>query len=207
MIYPIDFDTPHAGLTWLQWYDKHKVFHPGYDLNKGKGSADLGLPIVCPIAGEVEYVSPEPTALNGQNGGFGNFVVIYHPAHGVWTRYAHMNKVSVKQNQKLKAGDLIGEVGKSGTNSPHLHFEGWKSSMYDIQKNHWRRFAYYPSGKTKQYIMQHYFDPLEWIESIAEESALKWCRTNLPEADWSKASEGEAERFRALARRMKEWNI
>ena len=204
MTYPIEFDTPHAGLQWLEWYDKHKVFHPGRDLNKGIGSADLGLAIKCPVAGEVEYVSPEPTTLNGQNGGFGNFVVIYHPAHGVWTRYAHMNKISVKQNDKVKEGDLLGEVGKSGTTSPHLHWEGWKSSMHEIQKNHWRKFAYYPSRQSKQYITTHYFDPLEWIESLKVETDVEWCKQNLPEADWVAIPNNVATAFRSLAKRV-EW--
>lgn len=206
MTYPIDFDLPHAGLKYLEWYDKHKVWHPGQDLNKGTGNADLGLPIKCPVSGEVEYVSPEPTALNGQNGGFGNFIVIYHPAYGVWTRYAHMNKVSVKQNDKVKEGDLLGEVGKTGTKSAHLHWEGWNSSMYEIQKNHWRRFCYYPSGQSKQYVTTHYFDPLAWVESLKPETALNWCKTHLPDADWSNATEGEAERFRSLAKQIMLWS-
>lgn len=205
MTYPIQFDVPHRGLTYLEWYDPHKVFHPGYDLNKGTGDADLGLPILCPVSGEIEYVSPEPTLTNGQNGGFGWFVVVYHSAYGVWTRYAHMNKVSVKQNQKVKEGDLLGEVGKTGTQTAHVHWEGWKSSMYEIQRTHWRKFAFYPSNKPKQYIVDHYFDPLEWVESLSTETALQWVKKHLPDADWSKATEGEAERFRSLAKQLLQW--
>ena len=172
MIYPIQFDTPHAGLEWLEYYGKHDVYHPGFDLNIGSGNADLGHPIKCPVSAEVEYVSPEPSKLNSQNGGFGWFVVLYHPAYGVWTRYAHMNKVSVATGQKLAEGENIGEVGKTGTTSAHLHFEGWKLPMFEIQKKHWRKFAYYPSGQTKQYIVDHYFDPLAWLDGLNKSSAV-----------------------------------
>lgn len=205
VVYPIEFDLPHVGLNWLQWYEKHKVFHPGVDLNKGSGSDDLGLPIRCPVNGEVEYVSPEPTRWNKYNGGFGLFVVVYHPAYGRWTRYAHMNKVDVRQNQKVKKGDQLGELGKSGTTSPHCHWEGWEPSMYEVQKKHFRRFAYYPSGESKQFVMKHYFDPIEWVESLEEETALEWCKKHLPEADWKGVKEGEAERFRSLAKQIKVW--
>jgi murein DD-endopeptidase MepM/ murein hydrolase activator NlpD len=204
-VYPVKFDVPHNGLIWLQYYNKHKVYHPGFDLNKGSGNDDLGAPMKCPVNAEVEFVSPAPTAYNSQNGGFGWFVVLYHPAYGKWTRYAHMNKVSVKEGQKLKAGDLIGEVGNSGTTYAHLHWEGWNPSMYDIQKKHWKKFQHYPSSRPKQYVVEHYFNPLAWVESLMEETALEWCNKHLPEADWKGVKEGEAERFRSLAKQMKKW--
>ena len=164
--YPVQFDIPHNGLKWLEYYSSHNVYHPGWDLNKGVGNQDLGNPVLAPVKGEVEYASPEPKLTNNYNGGFGWFVILYHPGYGVWTRYAHLNKILVRQNQKVEEGDKIGEVGATGTAYAHLHWEGWKSTMYDIQRKYWRRFAYYPSGQTKAYITQHYFDPLQWVEEL-----------------------------------------
>ncbi len=55
--------------------------------------------------------------------GYGNMVDIDH-GYGFTTRYAHMSKVLVKKGQKLKRGDIIGEVGSTGTSTgPHLHYE------------------------------------------------------------------------------------
>lgn len=56
------------------------------------------------------------------------------------TRYAHLNKINpkLKVGQTVKAGDLIGFVGVSGTGQnlpgrakyPHLHFEIWMDGKY-----------------------------------------------------------------------------
>lgn len=56
------------------------------------------------------------------------------------TRYAHLNKINpkLKVGQTVKAGDLIGFVGVSGTGQnlpgrakyPHLHFEIWIDGKY-----------------------------------------------------------------------------
>lgn len=54
----------------------------------------------------------------------GNAVLIDH-GNGWQTMYCHMKKgsIAVKPNQKIKAGDKIGQVGLSGfTEFPHLHF-------------------------------------------------------------------------------------
>lgn len=55
--------------------------------------------------------------------GYGNLVVIRH-YNGLETVYAHLNKIKVKENQKIKAGDLVGLAGRTGrTTTEHLHFE------------------------------------------------------------------------------------
>ena len=55
--------------------------------------------------------------------GYGNQVRIDH-GYGYETFYAHLNKYTVKHNQKVKRGDIIGYVGNSGTSTaPHLHYE------------------------------------------------------------------------------------
>ena len=61
--------------------------------------------------------------------GYGNNIVIAHsPKYR--TRYAHLKKVLVKVGQKVKRGDLIGQVGdtgyvrsSNGKDASHLHFE------------------------------------------------------------------------------------
>lgn len=55
--------------------------------------------------------------------GYGKLVVIRH-ANGIETFYAHLSKVCVKENQQVKAGDLIGLAGRTGrASTEHLHFE------------------------------------------------------------------------------------
>ncbi|MCX6229903.1 MAG: peptidoglycan DD-metalloendopeptidase family protein [Bacteroidetes bacterium] len=55
--------------------------------------------------------------------GYGNFVVIRHK-NGLETCYGHLNKIKVKVNQEVKAGDIIGLGGRTGrASTTHLHFE------------------------------------------------------------------------------------
>lgn len=55
--------------------------------------------------------------------GYGGIVVIRHP-NGLETSYAHLSKITVKVNQKVKAGDQIGKAGRTGrATTDHLHFE------------------------------------------------------------------------------------
>lgn len=162
----MDYDVPHRGLKWLEYYGGHRVYHPGWDLNKGIGDQDYGNDVVCPVNAEVEYIAP----IGKVNGGFGNFIILYHPAYGLWSRYAHLSRVSAKQGDHLKAGDKLGEVGNSGTTYAHLHWEVFGKEMYDIQKNWWRgKFRYYPSGKSKAWVFDHYINGLAWIDQINQE--------------------------------------
>lgn len=55
--------------------------------------------------------------------GYGNYVVIRHP-NGLETLYGHMSKHLCKENQIVKAGDVIGLGGNTGRSTgSHLHFE------------------------------------------------------------------------------------
>jgi murein DD-endopeptidase MepM/ murein hydrolase activator NlpD len=59
-----------------------------------------------------------------QMGPGGLFVMILH-AGGLRSAYMHLSQYCVKANQQVKAGELIGTVGKTGVkeSGAHLHFE------------------------------------------------------------------------------------
>lgn len=180
-VYPTEFDRPFNGLEWLEYYAKHKVWHPGWDLNRGNGNDDLGQPVVSPVGAIVEYISPEPTPMNRYNGGLGWFVILYHEAYGLYSRYAHLNRVNARLGDKLKTGESFAELGKSGTTYAHLHWEVFPQKTFNIMKSHWRKFAYYPSGKTKAWVMDHFIDGLAWIDELneAQEQVAKWAQPHL----------------------------
>ena len=68
----------------------------------------------------------------------GRQVWIRHP-NGIRTYYAHLsNTADLEEGDQVKAGDLIGEIGNSGTSDgalgnkagAHLHFEVWIGDNY-----------------------------------------------------------------------------
>ena len=55
--------------------------------------------------------------------GYGNLVLVRH-SNGLETIYAHLSQISVKVNDSVKAGDLVGLGGRTGrATCNHLHFE------------------------------------------------------------------------------------
>lgn len=66
--------------------------------------------------GKVRLTNYEPK-------GYGNYVIMRH-GNKLETVYGHLNKILVKQNQVVKAGQAIGLGGSTGRSTgPHLHFE------------------------------------------------------------------------------------
>lgn len=177
-MFPTKYSTPLTGLDFLQWYGANDVYHPGVDFNFGAGWDDYGQEVYAAKPGIVVYVHEKISNSNG----FGRFVIVRHPG-GVYSRYAHLKDVATKeQGERVEEGTLIGYLGNSGTKSPHLHFEVFNERMADVQRAHWRKWRYYPVGRSKQYIVEHYLNPWDWLRSEQEKSifedARKWAVEN-----------------------------
>jgi hypothetical protein len=55
--------------------------------------------------------------------GYGNLVLVRH-TNGLETIYSHLKSISVKINDTIKAGDVVGLGGRTGrATTDHLHFE------------------------------------------------------------------------------------
>lgn len=84
--------------------------HSGTDI-----AAPAGTPLQATADGVVVLAEPDLFYTGGT-------VLIEHGS-GLFSSYSHMQKVSVKPSDKVKQGDIIGEVGATGrATGPHVHF-------------------------------------------------------------------------------------
>jgi len=91
-------------------YTNHRVMHKGVDF-----AADHGADVTAPADGVVVFV--------GYRGEYGKTVVIDH-GFGMQTHYAHLSDYHVQVGQKVKRGQIVANVGKTGrTTGVHLHYE------------------------------------------------------------------------------------
>ena len=84
--------------------------------NKGIHIAGLqGDPVVAAADGRVVYAGSGLL-------GYGNLVIINHNREFL-SAYAHNSRILVSENDMVKAGDKIAEMGQTGTDRVQLHFE------------------------------------------------------------------------------------
>jgi murein DD-endopeptidase MepM/ murein hydrolase activator NlpD len=92
--------------------NQQNLFHSGVDL-------------LAPIGSSVFSADRGIVVFAGQQGNYGNLVVISH-GQKFQTRYGHLSKIEVAIGQEVAAGSIIGMVGNTGQPDiaePHLHFE------------------------------------------------------------------------------------
>lgn len=91
-------------------------------MNGVKKNPHQGMDIAAPEGAEVRAMADGVATLSG--GPFfysGNVVIIGH-GHELSTIYAHLQKILVKQGEKISKGQVIGLVGQTGrATGPHLH--------------------------------------------------------------------------------------
>lgn len=88
-----------------------------------------GIDLQAPIGAAVYAVRGAKVREARFNRGMGNYIELLHPG-GLVSVYGHLSKIEVKENQRVRQGDKIGEAGKTGNANyngviPHLHFELW----------------------------------------------------------------------------------
>lgn len=91
-------------------FTRRRKLHKGVDYKARRGTP-------------VYAAGPGVVRVARRRGGYGRVVMIEH-GHGVETRYAHLQRITVRAGQRVAAGARIGTVGSSGrATGPHLHFE------------------------------------------------------------------------------------
>lgn len=152
-----NFVCPVVGNVRSKFAFRRRRPHKGTDI-----PLKVGDPVCAAFDGKVRVVKKTK-----QSGGYGNLVVIRHSS-GLETYYGHLSSHAVKENDLVKAGDVIGYGGSTGRSTgPHLHFETrfmgqafdperlidfatgqLRSDMFTIKKHYYSIYSHY--GQTEK---------------------------------------------------------
>ena len=90
---------------------------------KSNKSSRKGIDIAGKEGKDIKAAAPGKVVYSG-NGliSYGNLVIIKHNRTYL-SAYAHNRKLLVREGDSIKAGQKIAELGKTGADSPRLHFE------------------------------------------------------------------------------------
>ena len=129
---PVDLETKS---DWVFPTGKGKIssqagmrLHPILRYVRCHAGADITAPSGTPI-----FAVDDGIVLKaGSNGGYGNYTLITH-GKGLSSAYAHQQVLLVKTGDRVRRGQLIGEVGSTGLSTgAHLHFEAkYHGKAYD----------------------------------------------------------------------------
>ncbi len=85
--------------------------HEGLDIIN-----EIGTPVYASGDGTVHFAGVTQS-------GYGRVVELNH-GYGYSTLYAHLSTVLIREGQRIRRGELVGRVGRSGlVSGPHLHYE------------------------------------------------------------------------------------
>lgn len=108
----------NAKLRW-QWPTSGKVVSTFSIRDPGRRGIDIvgrkGQPVKAAAAGRVVYRG------NGLRG-YGNLIILKHN-DTYFSAYAHTEDVVVKENEKVKLGQRIADMGNTSSEKTKLHFE------------------------------------------------------------------------------------
>jgi lipoprotein NlpD len=107
--------SENEDVDWM-WPAKGKVLAPFSEASKGMDIAGRkGAPVLAAASGRVVYAG---AGLRG----YGKLVIIKH--NDAWlSAYAHNDNILVKEQQEVRKGQKIAEMGSSDTDQVKLHFE------------------------------------------------------------------------------------
>ena len=94
----------------IEYYSAKENGHSGLDFGGKPGD-----PIFAAADGKVVYAG---SALRG----YGNLIIVKHN-NDYLSAYAHNRSLQVKEQDWVKAGQVIARMGKTGTDKVKLHFE------------------------------------------------------------------------------------
>ncbi|GAB4510374.1 MAG: hypothetical protein OHK0046_07080 [Anaerolineae bacterium] len=147
--------SPYAQLYFVG--TAREAYHTGADLNYGSsGNADIGQPVYATASGIVTYQADLRP--------WGNVTIIRHDplkaTNGpvLYSRYGHMQNVRVQVGERVRRGQLLGEIGTGGGRFvAHLHFDISQTTALE-RPGDW-------PGKDLARLKRNYVDPQMFIKS------------------------------------------
>lgn len=116
----------------VAYKDKKKGKHKGADF-----ATKVGTEVYATVSGVVQHSGANGSGpFRGWGPSYGTQIIINNDKFadgtpGLWAGYMHLSKVNVSRGQSVKAGDLIGWSGNTGSSTgPHLHFEIQKTRFW-----------------------------------------------------------------------------
>ena len=117
----VDDNEPRIRSADFSW--PLKKFQVSSKFGKRRGRLHAGIDLRAPRGTPIHAAADGRVVFSGRSGDYGRMVVIDHGG-GVETAYAHNSRNLVNRGQRVKQGDIIGSVGRSGNATGyHLHFE------------------------------------------------------------------------------------
>lgn len=111
-IKPVQGTIPNHFGNSYEFYDVFRAGHTGVDI-----ATHVGSNVHVVADGIIRFIKTKP------NMRYGNYIVVEHE-NGLYTLYAHLQKVLVTIDEKVTQGTVIARSGISGLASyPHVHFE------------------------------------------------------------------------------------
>ncbi|QQZ10990.1 peptidoglycan DD-metalloendopeptidase family protein [Heyndrickxia vini] len=129
------------------------------DVFDSRGGIHKGLDIAGEFKSDVYAAADGVVVRSYYSSSYGNVIFIHHN-NGYETVYAHLNKRTVNEGQKVKKGNVIGLMGNTGQSTGiHLHFEVHKGKWKIQKENAIDPFVVFGKGEIGQYVFSLNHDP------------------------------------------------
>jgi hypothetical protein len=118
-IHPPAHDRIDSSYPYGSTANRTRDPHHGVEFSNASGT-----PVHAAAEGSVLFAGADSQAIYSPwSDYYGNLIVIQHNDE-LFTLYAHLSKIDVKEGQRVFVGEKIGEVGRTGVAiGSHLHFE------------------------------------------------------------------------------------
>jgi murein DD-endopeptidase MepM/ murein hydrolase activator NlpD len=114
-LFQAGFDWPRRAPTSGRYGDQRI-------LNGKVASVHYGLDITGPRGAPVVAANDGQVVITREAYFSGNTVVVWHGAD-LYTAYFHLDRITVRQGQRVRKGEALGELGATGrATGPHLHW-------------------------------------------------------------------------------------